>query len=293
MPKSKNAPALFEVLEKGTAPGTPKLGIPGPPPLLLGRSKPPKAAPPPAKDPPRPKVQEDTALKIPGKAASRGSSAGSERGGTGFFEYDGERIRLSLTTLGATALISTLVILVAGTYEIGRERGFNVGHREGKAWFQADAMDDIEAARAGPAQSGVIGSLLTESNGASDPAGDPSTELVQAELGSFGGAVPTTPVWVRGNTYILVQNFLPSSGRDVDRAKEYLAQHGVETSIIGQPGSHRQLVTTQGYNHRDADQKALNEKLRQRVHAIGDKYFSAGGGYKLEGYFKTLTKDSW
>jgi hypothetical protein len=37
----------------------------------------------------------------------------------------------------------------------------------------------------------------------------------------------------------------------------------------------------------------MAEELLKKLHAVGSKYYAGGGGYKLEGYFKTLKSDRW
>jgi len=54
-----------------------------------------------------------------------------------------------------------------------------------------------------------------------------------------------------------------------------------------------QLITTQGYNRRDPTQHQMADQLLEKTRTLGAQYYAAGGGYKLEGYFKSLKSDTW
>jgi len=64
-------------------------------------------------------------------------------------------------------------------------------------------------------------------------------------------------------------------------------------SRVRLPGGAIQLITKQGYNQKDSTQRQLAENLLEREHRIGREYFASGGGYRLEGYFKTLKGVTW
>ena len=63
--------------------------------------------------------------------------------------------------------------------------------------------------------------------------------------------------------------------------------------MVIQPRGSIQLITTQGFNRRDAAQKQMAAAALEEVHKIGKRFYAQGGGYKLKGYFKTLKGDAW
>ena len=99
--------------------------------------------------------------------------------------------------------------------------------------------------------------------------------------------------WIRGHTYIIAQEFRADHVADADRAQAFLEARGVETKRIALTNGSVQLVTTQGYDRGDPTQSTLADQLLKKVKSIGKSYFADRGGYRLEGYFKTLKSDSW
>jgi hypothetical protein len=104
---------------------------------------------------------------------------------------------------------------------------------------------------------------------------------------------PGKPQWIRGYTYIVAQEFSAESAGNAAKAQAFLADHGIVVAQVPYPSGAIQLIATQGYNHRDPTQKRMAEELLKKLHAVGSKYYAGGGGYKLEGYFKTLKSDRW
>ena len=99
--------------------------------------------------------------------------------------------------------------------------------------------------------------------------------------------------WVRDQTYIVVQEFPAANVEKARHAREFLGQRGVNTELVSLNNDTTLLIATQGYNHKDPAQKRLAEQLLEKVRTIGTQYYAAGGGYKLEGYYKTLKRDNW
>jgi hypothetical protein len=201
---------------------------------------------------------------------------------------DGERIRFSLTSLTAAVAIFGLLILVLGAFEFGRrlgdQGGFRRGHAAGRVSYSADAMSEIEAARRQPPASGLVETLRPGSAGRALQSGTVSGETAEGSGGS---------IWVRDYTYIVVQEFSVGREEDARQAQAFLAENDLGTEIVKYPSGAIQLITTQGYNRKDPTQRRLADQLQERVHALGVQYFAAGGGYRLEGYFKSLKGDTW
>ena len=102
-----------------------------------------------------------------------------------------------------------------------------------------------------------------------------------------------TTKWVRDHTYVVAQEFPNGDMAAANRAKDFLATVGITADVVRRPNGSLQLITTKGYSLRDPAQRVLAEDLKRRVHSAGAQYYAAGGGYKLEGYFKTLKGDRW
>ncbi|MGD2110266.1 MAG: hypothetical protein PVI86_12865 [Phycisphaerae bacterium] len=214
-----------------------------------------------------------------------GAAAGDPPGeAVPFVEVDGDRVRVALTSVtGAVAVFGLLAVLFAA-FHLGRGSGYRRGYVEGRASFEADAVDEVEAARNLPPASHLVDGLLDDVNEAtgSSQAGDEVGE------GALNG-----PRWVRDHTYIVVQEFPDGNVEAADRAKGFLATRSIDTEIVRRPSGGVQLITTEGYNIKDPTQKRMAEALREKVHAAGAEYYRAGGGYRLEGYLKTLKRDDW
>ncbi len=273
MRKSKRGPALFELLkeEDVASDGTLKTPVPrgaprrsGSPPVAAERGLFERESPPITTAPP---VVEEAADRSP------------------MIELDGARIRFSLTSVSAAVVVFVAAVGLVVTYEVGRRSGESsgvaVGYEAGRASFAADAVSEIEAARAQPPETELVSDLLRE----------PAAGGMTAEAAS--GEPSVGPRWVRGHTYTVAQEF--SAGRDADaeRAMAFLSQHGVDTAMVRLSGGSVQLITTKGFNRNESAQQQMADEFLRKIHTIGANYYASGGGYKLEGYFKKLTNDQW
>lgn len=276
MSKRKQGPRLFELLGDNRDEVTATLEIPR---WWSRRARTPE--PPVVVEPPRAReVDELERLRI--------APAEENAEPAGFFEMEGDRIRLSFTsTTAAVALFVAMAILVAA-FELGsrsgHRKGLAVGYEVGRESYAADAMGEIEAARAEPPATHLVESLLDE----------PKLTPVEA-AGSRGQAAATVAPsgWIDGHTYIVAQEFATDRPADAEKAQAFLADHGIETDLVQLRSGAIQLITMQGYNHADPSQKKIAAQLLEKIRTIGAKYYTGGGGYKLEGYFKTLKGENW
>lgn len=199
-------------------------------------------------------------------------------------EFDDECVRFSFTSTSAAITVFLVVVGILVIYEAGRQSGketyYQWGWRAGRASFQADAESEIEAARSQPPSPHLVEDLLAATGAPASGESDTSTDKA-------------APQWVEGHTYIVAQEFSPRNHDDAVAAQKYLRSQGIDTALITQDKGWFQLVTTQGYNRSDPVQRDLLAKLLTREHRAGVDYFASGGGYKLEGYYKTLRKQSW
>ena len=220
----------------------------------------------------------------------------------GFVELDGDRLRLNLTPVSAAVSLFAICLVILGAFVFGQRRGDKAGFLRGYAGSResaaAGSSDAIEAARNQPPATHLMESLLKES---------PERGIGDNRSGerSMAGLAPTTASaariaesprnevtgWVRDHTYIVAQEFSTGREDDVRRAQGFLVDRGIGCEIVRLDSGAMQLVTTQGFDHKDAAQKKLADELLKKVRAAGAEYFASGGGYKMEGYYKKLKSD--
>ena len=285
MPKSKQGPALFEVFDKGRlSEAQPRVDN------LEGLSR---------RTPAR---ESASAFKATLSSLARSMGGGSEREEAevkqaSSMDIEDGRIHVSLSSRGAGLAAFALLLLLAGSFLGGRWYGWQGGFADGKLKahesIQGEALSDIAKARESrPAKGlfeGIGVSPVAKTKGVEKAPPQrlprPATSLV---------AVSRAPAaWVTGNNYVVVQNFRGSARQDAIRTQEYLAQHGVETTIVGSSKRGFRLFTTKGFNHDDETQHKLSKMYLRKIRTIGKAYFKSGCGYRLEGYFQKLTTDTW
>ncbi len=212
------------------------------------------------------------------------------------FEVEGDRVRVSLTSVTAGVALFLGLAIVLAAYGLGSRRGEAGGFRRGFDAGRADGSgvptDEIAALRNQPPASHLVDSLLKE-----QPATPPSGTVVRQDRPTTKTVAPagadSAVGWVRNLTYIVVQEFPTANLEKARHARDFLGQRGVNTELVPLNKDTTMLITTQGYSHGDPAQKRLAEQLMEKIRAIGAQFFAAGGGYKLEGYFKTLKNDNW
>ena len=205
-----------------------------------------------------------------------------------FLDLVGGRMRVSFTSVSAAAGVFLVLVAILAGFELGRrsgdDAGFSRGYEAGRVSYAAEAMDEIQVARSQPPVTQLVQSLLP----------GPGMNLGQGNARMERRAAEgQSTVWIRDHTYIVAQEFAAERTEDVQHAQEYLEKHGIATALVRLPGGALQLITKQGYNQKDPIQKQLAEQLLGKEHGVGSKYFAAGGGYRLKGYFRTLKGDTW
>ncbi len=202
----------------------------------------------------------------------------------GLLVLEGRRLRLSLTPATGAATAAAVMLVIALAFAAGkrsgRDEGMRAGYDEGRASYVAQTASDIEVARAQPVATHLVDGLMERS-------GPTSATPVPARPTADG------PEWLSGYTYVVAQEFSTRHAEDAVQVKAYLAQQGIATAAVRRANGSVQLITTQGYNHKDPTQKRMASELLTKLHAAGAGYYRAGGGYKLEGYFKTLKGEHW
>lgn len=278
MPKPKRGTALFDVLSEDQADAPDTLRVPKWWARLGGST---------------PSVEADPVI-VPRRSSTAassdgGGSAAPDAVATPLVELDGDRIRVSLTSVTAAVVVFVGVVVLLAAFEFGRRSGdrggFERGHAAGRESYTADAMSEIELARSQPQATHLVGSLLKD---AVVPQTAVSTAVTN-EPAKDGSAAS----WIRDFTYVVAQEFRAGHEADGNRAREFLAQHGIGAELVRSANGSTKLMTTQGYNRADPAQRRMADQLLEKVRTVGAKYFAAGGGYKLEGYLRTLKGESW
>lgn len=215
-------------------------------------------------------------------------------------QLQGDRLHLSLTPLTAAIGVFAISLLVMGAIYIGQWRGEKAILRAAASTVDGDAalVDTVEAVRDQPPASHLVESLLTanSSPAPSSKVTDPAVRKAPpAAKTASSTELPAGPQhrWVRDFTYIVTQEFSADRREDALRAQEFLAARGFPTEIIKLNNGALQLITLEGYNHKDPAQKKKADAILKKERAAGAEYFATGGGYKLEGYYKTLKEDRW
>ncbi len=268
MPKSKRGRSLFELLdeEEGSASNAPGSL------QRWGRLE-------------RPTAPVTSGIKTSG---TQGSPPSERKAGPAralpFVEVEGDRFRVSFTSLTAAGAVFGLLVVLFVVFWLGGKAGYRRGYVSGRLSYEAQAVDEIEVARSQPPASYLVEGLLPE--------------LDVEEVGPTDGTAEADsavemPRWVRDHTYVVVQEFPNGNVEAANRARDFLATRGIATQLLRRVGGGLQLITTEGYNLKDPAQRQMAEELRRRVHAAGAQYYASGGGYRLEGYFKTLKGDGW
>lgn len=290
MPKTKHGPALFELLDRKRQDAARVLRVPR---WWSGA--------------------RGTRLAGGGKAANGGPDAGADRilkltpeGGDGapasandrperqaehepLLEVDGRRIRLSFTSLTAAIAVFLALMALLAAYALGSRSGMRAGMQAALLQEPSPAdgvKDEVQEAKSQPPATHLVGTLLDPPMATKSPPAEPAAAAAPSRSGN-------APAWTRGLTYILAQEFAGQNVEAADRAQAFLAEHGIASTVVRSRGGAVHLMVTQGFDTKDPKQKESGEQLLQKLRAVGAKYYASGGGYKLEGYFKTLKGDTW
>jgi hypothetical protein len=247
-------------------------------------------------DAPAPEATEPVpqAATPPAGAVDKGAS--DER----IIVIDGRVVRLALTSTTAAIVIFVLVAAVVAAFWTGRSAGLSTGREQGyeKAQqdLEAEGIDAIELARRGPPETGLFEGIGESPIGtgaaAEDP--DPVEDEEARRPESPAPRAPATTEWVKGLTYVVVQEFHRTAGDDARRAQAYLAKNNIDTALIelSTEWGYR-LITRKGFDWDSQSGRRECDQFLKRLRQIGKAYWNSGGGYKLEGYPKKLTNDHW
>ncbi len=214
--------------------------------------------------------------------------------GSKWIGIDGSRLVISLSSFGSGILCALALIPLVAVFWLGQSRGYEKGRSAGfqaaRLSIESQALDSITAARRQAANPSVFADLPTPPT----TAGAQSERVRANDEMSVGpaNAGDGRPAWVRGHTYIVVQEFLADDLADAEKAKVFLADHGIAAVIVtsSTKGPYRHsLISRQGFNCDDPEQRKRCEDLHDRIRKIGRLFEKGGGRYNLQGYQKKAT----
>lgn len=206
----------------------------------------------------------------------------------------GDRLHVSLTPLSAAIGVFVISFLVLAALFFGQKRGEKSAIDRSVAGVIPGApIEGVETVREQAPASHLIAPLLVGSAPAV-----PASDAPRKSAGADPAPVPSPSVsprseWVRDYTYIVAQEFAAGREADAEKAREFLAARGFPARVVKFDSGALQLITLEGYDHKDAAQKKKADNILKKQRAAGADYWTSGGGYRLEGYFKTLKKDEW
>lgn len=265
MGKSKDAPALFEILQRQGGVKAFKTPVPE----ALKSDEPVVEAAPQAADvviePPQPKVAVDAAPAQHGEAVVR---------------TEGERVRFSLSTLALATVIFVAGISMLASFGVGWQMGSDRARRQARLSMLANLADEsILAALDQPASPEV----MTELDAVDRELQIQAARDSRAAMGDQTG-------WIKGLNYVWIETFITHD--DAIRAREYLVANDIDSMAIEKSGKWR-LYTLQGFDYRIPEEKAECEDLVSRIKQIGQAYLKAGGRYRFDCQPMKLTRDRW
>lgn len=218
-------------------------------------------------------------------------AAGTQQGGLlgSVLKLDGQRITLSVTSYGAAIAMFLVLVVLSAAFTLGQRSGVRSGYMMGMEQVQAgrDSGGELETARQSPPVAGLIDPLLENAPAPQQPVKLTGSAPVQTEKSA------SAPSWQRDHTYVVAQEFPSSKVQDASVAQSFLSRHGIDAVVVPQNSGGAWLMTTQGYNHKDPLQKKQADLLMDKVRSVGKAFYAQGGGYKMEGYYKTLKGDRW
>jgi len=245
--------------------------------------------------------------RTPGEPAPRPTGhltlVSSEHAGTHegepLFEVEGNRVRFSFTSLSAAVAIFLVLAVLTSVYVIASRSGTGAAYKRGfeaaRSAEQPPPTDEIQLARNQPPATHLLTPLTGQSPvpiAANKGFKPEPTPVVRPQIAAAPPGIATKS-WVQDLTYVVVQEFSASGLEKAKEAQKFLGDKGVDSAVVTLAGGGVHLITTQGYNHKDAAQKKAADQLLTKVRTIGQQYYAAGGGYKLEGYYKSLKKENW
>lgn len=195
--------------------------------------------------------------------------------------------RLARNPARLSAVIGAVAIVAFAGYLLDRRWGFWTS-----SITPADTGDGLEWARRQPPQPGVLTLFADER------ASKPTTSAAQGGAANERGSAPEPAgpsvaggqqvERQKGLNYIVVESFARDRLSDARAAQDFLAGHGIETTIETARGGWI-LVTAQGFGARDPARQRMVERITQ----LGKAFFEQGGRYRFICYAKLYQGQPW
>lgn len=231
--------------------------------------------------------ESEPAMDLPAGGVPADVEEAAERNGPRI-AIRGRHLTVSLTSREAAVAVFSMIVLLFVVFAAGDRLGqgdYQRGFAAGQASTGKPA-DEIAELQSRPPTPGLVDGLLVGSTG--QPATQRDAVRRPATTPAESGGT-----WTPGLSYIVAQEFAADRKEDAVKAQAYLRDHGVTSEVVGLGSGRFQLITTQGFNTRDAAQKTAAETLLKKIHELGGQYFAGGGGYRMQGYLKTYKGDRW
>ena len=283
MPKSKQGPALFELMRESRR-GSPEDGSA---PEIEADQPPP---------PPR-----DLEEEAPTPAPEPVACMDDPDSGTGpvdidpFCETAGGRIRISLTQSAATIAAAVAILMFAAVGYVGHRVGVGSGieiARQAALDMDGNEIDLVRQDDPTPGLFDGIGVDPTTGGGGGMPSAADGGREARPGAGH---------AWTVGYNYIVVQDFWDEGQHDARTdalaASAYLKEQGVDVEIVELRRSTKykyRLITVAGFDLEATGQQQLADDYLERVRRIGRAYSEGGGRYDFQSaYLRKLTGDRW
>ncbi len=264
MPKSKRAPALFELIgSRGEGKNANPLAVP----KWL------KAAPQPGS---KPSTQREPA-PAPRPPAARKSDAGED---VPAVTVNTGRIQLSLNPTTVIVAAGVLSIALLCVYLVGRGIGTKTG---GPAQLAGgtERVDTVASALNQPADGQVldlpqhttplIGSRSSARTETSSPAMPDRAKVEKATAAPAAAAGPArSPAAGGGPNHIVIERFKAEDRKSAEHVQKWLADSGLETYLTTDANNRIWLVTVEGYDLEDPEQKDYCNRLVQALKGAGE-----------------------
>lgn len=211
----------------------------------------------------------------------------------------GRSLVLTLSSTSAGIAVFLALLLLSGVYligsSVGERRGQEQGFKLGRDSYTSSTIDEIEKARQLPPSPQLLGGLLRdepvatpERSGNSSVFPESSDEASVSEAPSESGIA-----WIEGHNYIVAQEFDGQASQEAESARLFLSENEVPAAVVRLRSGRLATVVLEGFNLKEPTQRRRADLLKEKVARLGSKYFSAGGRYKLEGYFAAYKSGAW
>jgi hypothetical protein len=192
------------------------------------------------------------------------------------------RVYISLSAVACAVVIAALLVIVAGSFTLGRRAGLGDAQRMALAW----AGDELGQAKQSSPNPSVLRGTPSGSaaSGNRSSSAAPQGPVVEPDASSAGPLQP-------GKTYLVIQTFKRAARDDAVRAQAFLAQKGVKTFLQSVAAGYS-LIGVESFDYGNPDDRARLEEFRQSICRLGQLYASSKyrGGYDFQQCYPATLK---